>query len=100
MPAKLNARDTVFIMRLADAVEPLARRLDVLEQRSADGGFNYRGVWRQGEAHARGAFCTHDGSLWRANEDTASRPGTDRTWTLAVKRGRDGDERRTAKSSR
>ena len=30
------------------------------------------------------------GQLYHANADTNSRPGTDSTWTLAVKSGRDG----------
>lgn len=51
----------------------------------------YRDVWKDGETYERGNFVTWGGSLFHCNESgTKSKPGTDGSWTLAVKRGRDG----------
>jgi hypothetical protein len=70
-----------------------AKRLE-LEARVADlesrvVNFRYCGVWKAGE-YRQGNFATHDGSVFHANVDTKSKPGTDATWTLACKRGKDG----------
>ncbi|TSD88068.1 portal protein [Mycobacterium sp. KBS0706] len=53
-------------------------------------GITYRGVWKAGDFYAAGHVVTHEGSGWHANSETKSRPGQDRSWTLMVKRGRDG----------
>lgn len=54
----------------------------------------YRGVWREGFYH-RGDVVTRDGSTWIALVDTETQPGTpDSGWQLAVKRGRDGKDKR------
>ena len=53
-----------------------------------------RGVWCGGATYKNGSVCSHDGSLWIAQTDTASRPGTDDTWRLAVKKGRDARSHR------
>lgn len=51
----------------------------------------YRDVWKDGSTYERGNFVTWGGSLFHCNESgTKSKPGTDGSWTLAVKRGRDG----------
>jgi hypothetical protein len=51
----------------------------------------YRGVFAQGKLYERGDVVTWAGSLWHCNADTTTRPGDGApTWTLAVKRGRDG----------
>ncbi len=66
----------------------LRSRIAELESRPALG---YCGVWKAGEKYGRGDFVTADGSLWHCNSDgTKSKPGTDSTWTMAVKRGQDG----------
>lgn len=71
-----------------DARTALAARVKALEETA--GGFNYRGVWREGSVYNKGAFVTHQGGLWHANEANAVRPGdVGATWTLAVKRGKD-----------
>lgn len=49
----------------------------------------YEGVWHEGE-YEKGINVTFGGSQWVANELTKSKPGTDGTWTLCVKKGRDG----------
>lgn len=52
----------------------------------------YRGVYAPGKLYERGDVVTLGGSLWHCNADTTTtRPGDGApTWTLAVKRGRDG----------
>lgn len=52
---------------------------------------DYRGVYREGETYNHGNFATWAGSLWYANETTTEKPGEgSKSWTLAVKKGRDG----------
>jgi len=47
------------------------------------------GVFRCGRNYTKGTACTHSGSLWIAQRDTGSKPGTpDCGWRLAVKSGR------------
>jgi integrin beta 3 len=51
----------------------------------------YRGVWKEGEAYRAGDMVTWGGSVWHCNVDTAEKPGgPGPSWTLAVKKGRDG----------
>jgi hypothetical protein len=52
--------------------------------------FRYLGAWQEGKRYRRGNFVTLGGSIWHANSDSDSRPGSDDTWTLACKSGRDG----------
>lgn len=51
----------------------------------------YEGVWKAGKTYTPGAFVTHSGSLFHANEDSADvKPGQGGPeWTLAVKAGKD-----------
>lgn len=49
----------------------------------------YRGIWKDG-AYEKGDCVTFGGSLFIAKRDTDSKPETDDSWQLAVKRGRDG----------
>jgi hypothetical protein len=49
----------------------------------------YMGVWVEGE-YEEGMLATFGGSIWNAQSDTKSKPGTDGTWLLCVKKGRDG----------
>lgn len=52
----------------------------------------YRGVYREGEAYDRGDTATWSGSLYHCNEPTTAKPGSGAaSWTLAVKRGQDGN---------
>jgi hypothetical protein len=72
--------------RLAKSIERLEAKLAALEQRKA---FSYCGVWDGSETYTEGDFATHAGSLWHCNAATSrSRPGTDDTWQLTVKRGK------------
>ncbi len=49
----------------------------------------HEGVWRDGE-YEKGLWVTFGGNVWKAVEDTKSKPGTDASWMLIVKKGRDG----------
>jgi collagen type III alpha len=51
----------------------------------------YKGVWRSGQ-YLKGDSVTFGGSTWIAARDTESKPETDDSWRLAVKRGRDGKD--------
>lgn len=53
----------------------------------------YREIYRQGERYERDDMVTFGGSVWCALRDTDSKPGTDDSWRLAVKAGRDGIRR-------
>ena len=56
-----------------------------------------RGVYRPGVLYRKGAAVTAQGSLWIAQADTRERPGDGSTlWRLAVKKGRDGKDLRSA----
>jgi hypothetical protein len=53
----------------------------------------YKGVWKAG-SFERGDVVTMSGHMWLALADTEARPGTDKTWHLAIKGGRDGKDGR------
>ncbi|MBE2211198.1 MAG: hypothetical protein IAE66_06285 [Xanthomonadaceae bacterium] len=76
-----------------DAMAEMAERLDHLEstlQEIADGGFRYRGYWRQGMQAKRGDAFTHDGSLWWAVRATSDHPCNESAdWQVAARKGRD-----------
>jgi hypothetical protein len=71
-------------------IEALEARIAELEREP----FRYDGPHETGKAYSRRTFVTHAGSLWHANQTTASRPGDGPAWTLAAKRGRDGRDLR------
>lgn len=52
----------------------------------------YRGVFRAGVKYACSDTVTYAGSMWVAQKDTSETPPSDGAWTLAVKRGRDGND--------
>ena len=53
----------------------------------------YRGVFDPDRRYAPGDTVTFAGSGWVCNAPTSAKPGeTEKTWTLAVKRGRDGKD--------
>ncbi len=54
-----------------------------------------RGVYKAGQAYERGDGVTWAGSFWIAQKQTEAKPdGSDGSWRLAVKRGRDGKDGR------
>ena len=73
--------------RIAVRCKPMEQRIAALEAKQ--GNFKYCGVWSEQQPEYQvGNFVTHQGSLWHCNcAGTMARPGTSRTWTLAVKRG-------------
>lgn len=52
------------------------------------------GVYSEGEEYQKGDGVTFGGALWVAQKDTTAKPGSDDTWRLAVKKGRDGRDLR------
>jgi integrin beta 3 len=53
----------------------------------------YRGVFQASGDYQPGDTVTWAGSIWHCNEPTSERPGEGgKTWTLAVKKGRDGKD--------
>ena len=51
----------------------------------------YKGVWRPGESQPGDTF-TFGGSLWHCDEATTDKPGESKAFTLAAKRGKDGND--------
>lgn len=59
----------------------------------------YRGVYAEGKTYTHGDTTTWAGSLWHCNEPTTTKPGDgSKSWTMAVKRGRDGKDGQDAPS--
>lgn len=54
----------------------------------------HRGFWREGLGTKSGQSITHDGALWIAKRDNASKPCLENKddWILAARKGRDGQE--------
>ena len=67
--------------------DSLRARIDALEHKTEN--WKYVGVFESGNAYREGNFCTHAGSLWHCECDTSSVPGTDLSWVLCCKRGKD-----------
>lgn len=89
VPGEVIAR---VLRRLLDYTVALSARVDELEYSALPDlrGFKYMGSWTEDTLYSKGAFVTHQGSLWHCNNDTDARPGNGgHDWTLAVKRGRD-----------
>ncbi len=92
---------------IAESFRDLRKRLEKLEELeksrtsevaqlrellTAKSAVAYRGVWRPG-GYKAGDMVTHGGSMWHANRDTDESPAAGSgTWTLAVKKGRDGKD--------
>lgn len=54
----------------------------------------YRGVFKEGAEYEKGDTATFGGGLWHCEEATTDKPGTSKAWTLAVKRGADGKDKK------
>jgi hypothetical protein len=97
-PRKKAARDDSALFEhlgqltakaIKDATAPLEARIAQLEAHP----LKYCDVWKSGGDYRAGNFVSWGGSVWHCNEDgTTEKPGTGPTWTLAVKRGRDGKD--------
>src|SRR5262245_34604276 len=70
---------------MSEAEERYTEKLEAVTKE-----FTFRGPWVDGETYRRGNFVTMGGQVYHASYDTKSRPGSDGTWLLAVKSGRDG----------
>lgn len=54
-----------------------------------------QGVYTEGKQYVLGDVVTWGGSQWHCNEETSTKPGEGaKSWTLVVKRGRDGKDGR------
>lgn len=71
-------------------IRALFDRIVTLEAKIAESsrGMEYRGAWKLGEFE-KGDVVTHHGSAWHCNQRTTDQPGTNSSWTLMVKKGRD-----------
>jgi hypothetical protein len=76
------------VEKLASVDEDLRRRIADLEAK-VESIPAYAGVYVEGKTYKRGMLCTFDGGMWHAQETTTSKPATDSTWRLCVRRGRD-----------
>ena len=76
---------------LGPVVEALAKRIAAVENRPV---MRYVGTFSGSVTYEPGQFVTHGGSLFHCNTTTTDRPGINGGWTLAVKAGRDGRDRR------
>jgi len=87
-----------IIVRHVEVIEPdadLDARLRRFEEAQAKGLLAYDGTYDPDRTYAAGALVTWGGSLWHANRETSARPdGNPEDWSLAVKRGRNGKDRR------
>jgi hypothetical protein len=61
----------------------IKKRLAEVEQRT----LRYVGTHTDGKIYKPGEMVSHSGSLWHCESETVSRPGTDSSWRLCVKRG-------------
>lgn len=51
-----------------------------------------RGVFKEGQPYVKGDGVSFGGCFWIAQKETNAKPGTDPTWRLAVKKGRDAKD--------
>lgn len=91
----MNARDAALISAMGHEIAERDTRIEVLEQRIAAledkmAQWRYCGVWSEGQQCEVGNFVTHEGSLFTCLWSTQSKPGTDSSWQLCCKRGKDG----------
>jgi hypothetical protein len=87
-PAGIAADDAIEELRAG-----LAAQKKEIAALNAVPVLRFMGVWKAMEYQQRTVVTDH-GSWWHAECATKSRPGTDNTWKLAIKRGRDGRDLR------
>lgn len=58
-----------------------------------------RGVFKEGQSYVAGDGATFGGHYWIARQETTAKPGTDETWRMAVRKGRDGKDGGTPPST-
>ena len=87
LTALMGALAPVIHEHVEKIAQPLRDRITELEAKPE---LRYAGTWSDGKSYPVGSVVTDGGSMWHANTRTAERPGTSESWTLCVKRGRDG----------
>lgn len=79
--------------------EPGPAGKDGTDGKDGTAGLSFEGVYQDGKSYDVGNLVTWGGSSWHANEATTSKPGDgSKSWTLMVKRGRDGKDGQDAPS--
>jgi hypothetical protein len=80
------------IAGIAPEIASLRLHIRTLEAKLAEiearPGIDYRGIWRENVTYTHGQFCTHQGAMWFANYANMDRPGSNDSWVLCVKSGR------------
>jgi hypothetical protein len=77
----IDRNDDILVAKIA----ALEARIACLEQRTHD--VKFCGAWVEDHEYKAGNLTVSSGSLWSAQAQTKSRPGTDANWQLCVKRG-------------
>ena len=89
--------DDVMAEAIGRCIGEMAREVEarfVAKLEEATKEFAYKGVWTENTTYRRGNFVSMGGQVYHCNADTKSRPGTDSSWSLACKSGRDGRDGR------
>lgn len=76
---------SAYIEIAGDRRIALEKRVAELEARPT---LKYCGVWEKDWTYQPGNFATDQGGVWHCNTATKDRPGSNMTWTLAVKQGK------------
>ncbi|SDA40279.1 hypothetical protein [Mesorhizobium qingshengii] len=86
--AMIAAQGDAHHLWLSQRCAAIEKRLAEVEARPT---MSYRGVWSQGTDYRRGDVCTHQGSSWHCELESATglQPGDGLGWKLMVKKGRD-----------
>jgi hypothetical protein len=92
----MNARDQALISAMGHEIAERDKRIEVLEQRIAAleskiANWKWVGTWTPGQ-YESGNHVNHDGSTFVCLFPTTAKPGTDGSWQLCAKRGRDGKD--------
>ena len=88
------------IVRHVEVIEPdaeLEARLRRFEEAERKGLVRFDGIYERGRTYQKGMIATWGGSLWHANRETDAEPGqtaNHEDWTLIVRRGRNGKDRK------
>lgn len=95
-----NGRDGLSVSEVSRTYDPEAHEVverwaqagEQKELRYPAGGIRPGGFWREGLKSLSGQAITHDGALWIAKRDNATKPCLENAddWQLAARKGRDG----------
>ena len=80
---------------VGELIHAAEQRLEVkLAAVEAATELRFVGQWQEHKSYKAGNFASTGGQIWHCNVDSNSRPGSDNSWTLACKSGRDGRDGR------